>query len=772
MWRRYKLLVTAIFFGLAIPALALLHYTSRPAYVSQATIAVEPSLLDQMPQFREFARRESVATLLVLLKSRSFGEAVVEALPKEGFEELIANPQYTDYVLALKNKVKLWLGIPPTVYSPQERAVAELQNARMTFIQSPQLSTILTLAGSASRPRVSMDLVNSYLQVLLTQTRTASQQEARGGREFLEDQLQRAKETLIKAEENLAKYQQQRGRTTLGGQTELDMDRLSQAETALVEAEASRDVMWAQMAVLRQSLERADDKSSKGSAQDPGTQRNEVAEVLPAESVARLNAFKAAQAQLERMEEKLAALRERYTEAHPLVQATQQEVVNGRARVAQLARDLPITPMARETQGPRPIPALLSDRAEVERKLASLKIEESGLQAKIVKLKMQVDWQRKNLRSLSQEAVDLGNLRRTVEVNRILVAALTDKLMASRVHEQGQDRVVRILVPASFPSRPTQSDTLKYGLVMLVLAGSFAFGAAFGVEFWRQPVETEEDVRKATALPVLGSVGVMQSPLVDGKTKGDRRAFRLLINLSASPNRARVHIEVYRAIRASLETQRLQSSFRSILVNSPGPGEGKSTTVLNLAYVFQELGRRVLVVDADLRRPTIHRVLTTGNTPGLVDFLSYAASFEQVCRPLASGITLIPGQVARGDAGSLLASSRIRQLLDMAATQFDLVFLDSAPILAVPDNLLLAPALDRVILVVRASATSKRDLQKAQAILQKVNARILGIVVNQANRRDVHYYHPRYRRYYSYGDGKGGTKVPRKSGSSLVAGER
>jgi capsular exopolysaccharide synthesis family protein len=214
-----------------------------------------------------------------------------------------------------------------------------------------------------------------------------------------------------------------------------------------------------------------------------------------------------------------------------------------------------------------------------------------------------------------------------------------------------------------------------------------------------------------------------------------------------------VHADLYRAIRAGIETECLKQPFRSILVSSPGPAEGKSTTTLNLAHVFQEFGRRVLVVDADLRRPSLHRALGLGNSPGLVDALTGSATFEQVARPLPSGVVVIPGQYTRQDAGSLLASPRLQEILAAARTRFDLVLVDSAPILAVPDNLLLLTHVERVLLVARASHTSKRDLLRAQRLIEHAEVRILGVVLNEVHRRDVEYLKPRYRRYYRQPEG-------------------
>ena len=764
IWRRHKFLLAGTFVGIAVPLLAMVYFTSRPLYVSTATVAIESSPLEQTAFFREIPKKDSLATILAVLKSRSLTEGIVEALPRESFDELLAQPQYTDYVLTLTNMVKRWAGRPPTVLSPQQRAVTELQNARMEFLLSPEASGIFTIKGTASSPRVAMDLVNTHIQVLLSRTRRANQEEARKTREFLEMQSQQAKESLAQAEEDMTRFQQQRGRIKLGAQTELDLVKLSQTENALAEAQASREVVAARIAGLRQSLDQARSREANGSTENQGKAKDEGAtSARNADTLAQFNAFKVAQDNLARLEAKVAAMRERYTDAHPLVQITQDEVTKEQARVAQLARELPAAPVSSEPQGQRANQAVSSDRAEAQRQLVALETEDSNLQAKVETLKIQVDRLRKNLRNVSQDEVAFSNLSRTVEANRNLLTVLSDKLMSARIREQADVGVIRIIDPAAFPLQPTQSKNQKLVLMVLALAGGMAFGAAFGIEFWRQPVETDSDVQKATGLPVLGSVGVIESQKVDRKGHPRTKPSRLPVHLADAPQPVGIPTDLYRAIRATVETERLREPFRSILVTSPGPNEGKSTTVANLAHVFQEFGQRVLMIEADLRRPMLYRALSVPNKPGLLDFLTGTATFEEVCRVLPSGVTFIPGQVSRGDTAAMLASPQAKALLEAVRARFDLVLVDSPPLLAVPDNLLLATALDRVILVAKASATSKRDLCKAQAVLEQAKARILGVILNQANPRDVYYYQPRYRKYYGSSDGKDRTEVSRRS---------
>jgi polysaccharide biosynthesis transport protein len=740
IWRRHKLLLLGLFLGLALPLGGYVYWTSVPLFVSTSTIVIEPSPLD-VGVARDLPRRDNIATYAVILKSRSLSEAVVEALPKESFDELLANSQYTDYVLTLANFVRARLGKPLKTLSPQQRAIEELQNARMEFAQSKQSPGIFTIKGTASNPRVAMDLVNSHVQVLIGRTRNVNQEDAQKARQFLEEQTKQGKDTLDQAEGTLAKFQQQRGRLTLGSQAELDLARLSQLQSALGEAQASREVLSARIAGLRQALAEGASKSPALSAEKEG-----AGTLGPsAEILVRLNAFKAAQERLGKLEARLNALRERYTDGHPLVQTTQEDVAKEQARVTQLAREIPAAP-TRDAQRGRPVPATAQDRTDAARRLEMLEAEEAALQSKADALKLQLEPLKRGVKNLTKDELEFSNLRRGVEANRNLLTVLSDKLMAARMREQGDAGVIRIIDPAAFPILPTQSHTQRALMMIALLAAGLAFGTAFGVEVWKQPVETELDIRKATGLRVLGSIG-----LLPPAKPGAGAAFPATGARFAEP-----HFELFRRIAAAVESQRRDAPFRTLLVTSANPHEGKSTTLLHLAQAFQEFGRRVLVIEADLRRPVLSRRLAVVPSPGLVDVLTDSVPFEQACRVLPSGITFLPGQVVRGEAPSLLASPEMKALLDKAAARFDLILVDSPPVLAVPDNLLLSAVMDRVLLVAKASSTGKRDLLNTIETLAEAGAdlKILGVVLNQAQAQDVPYYHPRYQRYYSAGDGK------------------
>ena len=764
MWRRHKLLMAAIFVGVSIPLLAVIYITDRTVYISSATLSVETSLIDQLPSMSNsmsnskelLTRRDTVASFIVLLTGRSVGEDVVRALPNETFGELLAQ-EGRDYLLEASNFLRGLLGRRPFVRTPEQRAVAELQR-RSAFQVSKEAAGVFHIRANASTPKAAMDLVNTYIQTLMNRTRSGDQAQARKMREFLESQLEQAKAGLGTSEASLTSYEQQKGRVKLGGQTELDLVRLSNAENALAEVQASQQAVAARAV----ALQNARDAGSSKRAQTAERQASRGGETTPgdaAEEDQRLRSLKAAQENASRLEAKWESLRARYTDAHPQLQLAQEELLAARARFAQLARGL--GPSGARPEVSRSTPA--ADPVDVQRQLVALDADEAALKVKAEVIRAQVDRLRKNVRALSQEELEFTNLRRAVEANRNIATVLSERLIAARMREQGDSGGFRIMDPASYPAEPSREQLWKFMLYALAVAAGCTFATAFGLERWREPVETESDV-ESLALRLLGSVATFSRT---GSSKRPTNGQTSSTTPDATSLAAvDIHHEMYRSICATIETVRPKHPFRSILLTSPAPGEGKSTTVINLAYAFQEFGRRVLVIEADLRRPVLaNRLqLPMAGKPNLVQFLQGSATFEQVCRPLAGGVTVIPASTAPGNATILLASEGMRTLLTAARDRFDIILCDSAPVLAVPDNILLIKEFEAAIVVVKASATSKRLLAKTAKMLDLAGARILGVVLNQANPRDVAYYHYRYRRYY--------TRTPLVTEDRAIAGSR
>ncbi|MCD6290708.1 MAG: CpsD/CapB family tyrosine-protein kinase [Anaerolineae bacterium] len=190
--------------------------------------------------------------------------------------------------------------------------------------------------------------------------------------------------------------------------------------------------------------------------------------------------------------------------------------------------------------------------------------------------------------------------------------------------------------------------------------------------------------------------------------------------------------EAYRSLRTNLEFSSLDHPLRTLLVTSPGPDEGKSTTLANLAVTTAQTGRRVIVVDCDLRRPHQHEIFGVTNGEGVTTMVRDEGALARP--PLqeteVQGLWVLPSGPTPPNPAELLASQRMTQVIERLAEQADLVLFDAPPVVAVTDAAVLASKLDGVLLVINAGSTKRELAQRAKEILDRVNARLIGAVLN------------------------------------------
>lgn len=202
--------------------------------------------------------------------------------------------------------------------------------------------------------------------------------------------------------------------------------------------------------------------------------------------------------------------------------------------------------------------------------------------------------------------------------------------------------------------------------------------------------------------------------------------------------------EAYRTLRTNLGFASLDRSCRSIMVTSPGPGDGKSTTAVNLSIVLAQAGHRVLLVDCDLRKPNLHKIFGMDNTSGLTNTLVQGRNPVEIAHngPVEGLMVLTSGPVPPNPA-ELLGSQKMRLLWPQLLEQFDYVIVDAPPVLAVTDSVLLSGQLEGVILVAWAGTNRVEVFQDAKEQLTKANARIIGVVLNKVKMpaRDYRYYY-------------------------------
>ncbi|TXK85626.1 CpsD/CapB family tyrosine-protein kinase [Paenibacillus sp. N3.4] len=206
--------------------------------------------------------------------------------------------------------------------------------------------------------------------------------------------------------------------------------------------------------------------------------------------------------------------------------------------------------------------------------------------------------------------------------------------------------------------------------------------------------------------------------------------------------------EAYRTLRTNIQFSSIDEELRVIMVTSAGPGEGKSTTLTNLAVAYAQADKKVLVIDADLRKPTMHHTFIVSNRWGLTNLLTNQLTIREVLQEtFIPNLTIISSGPIPPNPSEILASKKMISTLDELKEQFDIILIDTPPAIAVTDSQIIATRVDGVILVVDSDKVKRDAALKAKQNLENVRARILGVVLNNVDRKNKEAYY-----YYYYGE--------------------
>ena len=305
---------------------------------------------------------------------------------------------------------------------------------------------------------------------------------------------------------------------------------------------------------------------------------------------------------------------------------------------------------------------------------------------------------------------------------------------------------VEIIETALVPKEDENvSPKIFLNIVISVCMGlGLGVGMAYFVEYLDTSVRTVDDVEQYLGLPVIGIIPQKVRPLSEEGPD--------------SP-----HGEAYRMLRTNMQFSNKGVCGGAFAVVSGGVGEGKSTTLFNLAYVCAQLGDKVLIVDSDLRRPVQHTFLGLSNRYGLTNLLMRDVSLEEMVKPTKiPNLHLLPsGQLPRAALG-LLDSQRMRDLVNNLKARYDYVLFDAPPLMGVSDASILASEVDAVLLVVQYRKYPRTMSARAKRVVDNVGGRILGVVLNNINvMRDdyYYYYHSYYSQYHSAEESEDGEAI-------------
>lgn len=408
-----------------------------------------------------------------------------------------------------------------------------------------------------------------------------------------------------------------------------------------------------------------------------------------------------------------------------------------------------------------------SQQGDAERQ-AFIKQQLDELELKIEETNSEIAEKQTELAGLfsARQISDLQSQIRALEVKQDTLRANYASLLASS--SQGAVNSLSVIEPATLPTIPIGPEVLMTVLTAAAIGFSLGIGAAYLMEYLDDTLKNPDDIRRITGLPTLTGIS---------ETKGIDHTNHSLITHT---NPRSPVAEAYRSLRTAVLFSNVDQTARTIVVTSAGPQEGKSFTSANLAIVLAQSSHRVLLIDADLRRPTQHKLFDKQSTYGLTNLLldmppSFDSSrlgdmYSQLSRAVlatsVSGLFLMTTGELPPNPAELVGSLRMKTLIKALATRFDFVIIDTPPVLAVTDAVVLSTRVDSVLLVARSGSTRQSQLKHAVLRLREVNANISGVVLNRINKQSGEYYHY-YKSYYP-SDSDKGDKTKEAAGTTPV----
>src|SRR6202030_2938455 len=326
---------------------------------------------------------------------------------------------------------------------------------------------------------------------------------------------------------------------------------------------------------------------------------------------------------------------------------------------------------------------------------------------------------------------------------------LMQKMKEAGVSAGLKSNSFRIVDVARVPTAPIEPNVPRNLAFALMLGLTSGVGLAFLLEGLDNTVRTTEQAQMISGLPPLGMIPMGSRSAREGNNPKrlviatSKEAVELVTQVRPQSQMA----ESYRALRTSLLLSHLGAPPKVIMVTSALPQEGKTTTSINCAVVLAQKGVRVLLIDADLRRPSIHKTLGMGPHSGLSNVLTGSTTLERAISrtPILPNLFVLAAGTPPPNPAELLASSNMKDLLIQLREQYDHIVIDTPPSLSVTDAVVLSPRADAVVLVIRSAQTTKVALRRSCDLLTQVNARVCGVLLNAVDLASPDYYY-----YYEY----------------------
>lgn len=695
--RRWTL---AAFFVVVVASAVLFTLVKRPIY--KATVLLE--IRQENPKIVAFkevieaqaqAYREFYRTQYDVLKSRTLAERTLAVLDKLGVS-LDAKKERPGLLSRVGAAVASIVPRRPGVSMDEQTRKAQERVRRFLErldVDPRRDSYLVDVSFGHADPQVAAQTVNvlaeEYINMSLDQRIHASEK----GRRFIEKQLEVTKAALERSEEELQAFSESNEIVTMDEKQNIAYQKLADLNESLTKAQSAR--------IAKESLYRQTQSGDLGS----------ISLIVDNPLV------KSLKEELARVELQRSKLAETFTPEYPEMKRVEGQIAVLKKRIG--------------SEEKRIVEAIRADYEAAKRReeLLSAALEE----------------QKKVVSEFNQRAIDYKILRREVDTNRGIYKALLQRLKEVEVTEGIKASNIQVVDKAEVPLYPDEPRPMRNLLLAIVVGLMGGVGLAFVQENLDSSLKSPEDVEKYLVLPTLGVVPTIR------QRKGNGAKPEASAELIAHEEPMSHAAESLRTLRAALFLTTASGPPSRFIVTSARPQEGKSCVAANLAVSLSQMGKRVVLVDADLRRPRLHRIFDVEISPGLTNYLTGSSALPELLRKTAvPSVELVASGPIPPNPAELLDSERMRLILDELERRYDFVLLDAPPALGFADVPLLSRFAGSVLLVVRAGETPRKIARRAGDYLLRIQAKVLGVVLNDVAADRPGYYYYDYYGYDSY----------------------
>lgn len=561
-------------------------------------------------------------------------------------------------------------------------------------------TNVIEVGAEANDPKVAAAAPNTLLQLYVDENSDQDFHELETARDFVQKQGALARSRLDASEMALERFKQLRHMADLEKTRDNQISHVNDLTTQLQKAQTDLAALLAQSDANRALLAREPAALPVTQHATNGQRAN------LAEEIRKLNLQRVSLTQIGG-----------YGPQAPQIIAID-------AQLQELRREMAGQPMQTVTVSSSPNAlreSLRAKGADLDAQVASLRANVAATQAALTQARGQIG-------DFAGWEVTLARLTREHDAAAAADKEFADKLADLSLREKARHATARIIEIAQVPTAPVRPKKLQ-SMVFGCLLG-FILGVCLALlqEFLDDRINSVEDANRILGLPSLGHVPALSAT--------DARLLPQMPGLDPAA-------ESYRVLRTNIHFASIDAPARTLLVTSSNPGEGKTTTAANLAFAMAMDGKRVILVDTDLRRPSLHKLMNLPAGPGLTDALLGHTELEP--HMLMPGLSVIPAGSTPPNPSELLNSRTFRNLVDKLTEQADMVIFDSPPVLVAADASILASQMDGTVLVVETGETKKAAARQTARLLQQARANVLGIAFNKMRARDGSYYY-----YYQY----------------------